>query len=97
HSSRVEVRVHLERSGVVVLHDQFDPWWIATVDGVRTPVLRANYVFRGIRVGSGDHLVRFEYRPLPFYAGAVVTLISVGVTAAVVARLLHRRRGSRTP
>ena len=50
--------------GYVVLNDPFHPWWFATVDGAKAPILRANVLFRTVAVPAGRHTVRFAFRPL---------------------------------
>lgn len=59
--------------GWVVLNDVWHPWWYAEVDGVATPIERANVLFRAVRVRPGQHEVRFEFRPL---RGAAAELVS---------------------
>lgn len=62
--------------GLLVLSDQYYPGWQATVDGKSADIVRTDTAFRGVCVPSGDHTVRFEYRPLSFYAGVVITGVS---------------------
>jgi hypothetical protein len=83
--NRVVVESDAPSPGLLVLTDQYDPGWRATVDGATAPVLRADYLFRGIPVPAGTHRVELVYRPLSFTVGAVGSLLSV---AAVVALLL---------
>lgn len=81
-----------EGGGYLVLVDSFDPGWRVEVDGREAPVLKANGLFRAVRIAPGEHTVRFVYRPTPLYAG----LATSGVTAlALVALALwsRRRRG----
>ncbi|MET0428037.1 MAG: hypothetical protein ABW026_06020 [Microvirga sp.] len=59
----VTVEVEGESPGILVLHDIYYPGWEATVDGVRRPILRANLLFRGVEIGKGHHVVRFDFRP----------------------------------
>lgn len=49
--------------GWLVLNDVWQPWWYATVDGVETPVLRANVMFRAVAIPEGVHEVSFRFRP----------------------------------
>lgn len=79
----------VESDGFVVLHDTWDPNWTATVDGLPAEVLRANGLFRAVRVVSGEHVVRFVYRPTPFYTGLVVS----GVTSLLLVIICASRLG----
>ena len=56
-------RGRCRRSGYLVLRDPFHPWWLATVDGEPAPVLRADAIFRAVRVPAGRHLVQFTFAP----------------------------------
>ncbi|MDX2289423.1 MAG: glycosyltransferase family 39 protein [Hyphomicrobiaceae bacterium] len=57
--------------GYVVLNDIWHPWWVATVDGGDSDILRANVLFRAVAVPPGRHTVRFRFRPV---RGAIRTL-----------------------
>ncbi len=62
-------------SGVwLVLSDTWYPGWEACVDGERTQIYRANYLFRAVWVPAGEHLVKFYYSPPSFWLGATVSL-----------------------
>jgi SAM-dependent methyltransferase len=62
-NTKVVIDVQAERSGFVVLHDVWHPWWTADIDGVETPILRANILFRAVQVPAGHHILTFEFRP----------------------------------
>ncbi len=59
--------------GLLTLSDQYYPGWQASMDGQPVEIVRADTVFRAMCVPSGDHVVRFEYRPTSFYAGVVIS------------------------
>ena len=61
----------LARPGVLVVTEAFDDGWSAEVDGRPAEVLRANGLFRAVRLGAGRHEVRFRYRPWSVRAGAL--------------------------
>ncbi len=95
-AERVVVKVDTPRAAILVLADTAAPGWKAQVNGTSTPLLKVNGLFRGVVVPSGASTVTFVYRPLPFYAGALVTamalvvLVLAGVTVLV---RLGRRAG----
>lgn len=70
------VRARAPAAAYLVLLEGWDPHWTARVDGEPAPVLRANGLFRAVRVAPGEHEIRFEYRPAPFRAGLAVSAAS---------------------
>lgn len=80
---RVVVRVQTTSAGYLFLADTWYPGWIAWVDGVETPIYRADYIFRAVPLSAGQHTVVFEYRPVSLRMGALVSgfslLILVGL------------------
>ncbi len=79
----VEVEADLVRPGVLVLVEAFDPGWTVTVDGGTAELLRANVLFRGVRLPGGRHLVRFEYRPWTATVGLLLSVSGALATAAL--------------
>ena len=43
--------------------------WRAWIDDKEVPIVRTNYVLRGLSVPKGRHIIRFFFRPLSFYLG----------------------------
>ena len=95
-SNHVELLVEVTRPSIVVLTDAYFPGWVATVDGVTTEILRANYLFRGVEVPPGSHRITFDYRPRSFYLGMTITLFSIVVVLLISSfyRLSGRNSGS---
>jgi hypothetical protein len=75
--SSVEMSASLPAEGVLVLLDSFERGWHAWVDGKRTPVLRADAAFLGVRLRPGTHQVRLEYRPRGVPEGLGLAAIGV--------------------
>ena len=76
---RLVVDAQLQQPGLLVVSDLFYPGWtaeVASADGQRTqvPILRTNRIMRGVVLPAGKHRIAFVYRPLCFYAGALISV-----------------------
>ncbi len=72
-SERVVASVRMNSPGYLVLADSWYPGWTAWVDGIETPLYRADYIFRAVPLGSGQHSIVFEYRPASLMWGAIIS------------------------
>lgn len=72
--------------------DAWDPGWKAWVDGEKTDVLRADWLFSAIRVPAGDHVVVFRHDPAAWQV-ALQALSLLAGAAAVFLLLLDARKG----
>jgi hypothetical protein len=90
--TRVVVELKARWPGHLILTDTFYPGWKATLNGSPTPILRANYLFRGVAVPAGEHTVTFRYEPLSFSIGAT---LSAAATALLIAALILGVRRAR--
>lgn len=89
---RVEIQVKLNRDGVVVLLDSFDPGWRAWVDGTPARLLRANVAFRAVPMSAGEHRVEMRYRPLGLAFGLAASALSacLGLAGFLLGRTSRR-------
>ena len=91
---RVEIDAAPTADGLLVLSDTFYPGWRATVDGAAVEILRANGLFRAIRIPAGPHRVVFEYAPQSLRRGAFSTglaLLGIAVVPLVARRFQKNR------
>ena len=65
-----------EKGGFLVLNDVWQNWQSAAVDGVATPILRANLMFRAVALSPGAHRVRFRFDPMKGLAQFVPSALS---------------------
>ncbi len=65
-----------EAPSVLLVNDRFDPNWKVWVDGKPEPLLRCNFIMRGVAVPPGTHTVEFRFQPpiKPLY----VSLAAIG-------------------
>lgn len=88
-----ELRLHTSTASerLLVLSEMWLPGWRAELeDGRALPILRTNYLFRGLAVPPGEHTIRMVYRPTSALVGAAITLTTlVGLLGAAV--VLRRR------
>lgn len=73
----VRIAARLAAPGWLVLADMWYPGWLARLDGKQVPLLRANYLFRAVRVEAGEHQIVFLYRPASFWVGLILSLTTV--------------------
>lgn len=81
---RIEMEVNLASNGYLVFSEHYYPGWKAYLDGKRTPIIRANYVFRAVQVSEGKHKVRFIFEPESFYFGVVLASLALIFTTVVL-------------
>lgn len=87
--NRVVVEAACSGRCLLVLTDLEFPGWDATVDGVPSPILTANYLVRGIVLEDGRHEIAFAYRPRPAMIGAAISIVTLAGLLVVLA--LSRR------
>jgi hypothetical protein len=90
----VVLRVSTPTRAVLVLTDLFWPGWRVTVDGAERRIHRVDYLFRGVAVEPGTHVIRFWYDPPSVKLGFA---ISAGALALLLAAAASRTWRARSP
>jgi hypothetical protein len=62
-NTEVTVDVESDAGGFLLLTDAWHPWWRAEIDGVPTPILKADVLFRAVEIEPGRHRIRFTFHP----------------------------------
>ncbi len=81
--SLISIGANYSEGGYLVLSDAFYPGWTATMDNEPVELLRANYLFRAVKIPGGRHMVRFTYTPYAFKKG-----MTAGLPVAVLGIIL---------
>jgi len=73
--------------------------WHAYIDDKEAPIVRTNFVLRGLALPAGSHTIRFEFHPASFYTGKIIQIAATVliIVLLVLAGLDIRRRRSRVP
>ncbi|MBI1800896.1 MAG: YfhO family protein [Chloroflexi bacterium] len=87
----VQMAVDSAGDGLFVLTDTDYPGWRAWVDGVEQPILRANFLFRGIIISAGLHTVEFRYEPFSFRLGLGIAGVTLALMMAAAGRIFDFR------
>lgn len=93
-TTHIKLHTQAAEPTVLLLNDKYDPQWTVTVDGQREPLLRANFIMRGVYLPAGEHDVRFDFNVprKPLY----VTLSAMGVGLVLCCTLIVLTRQRRT-
>jgi hypothetical protein len=69
----IQLDATVSAPSVLLLNDRFDQHWKVLVDGKAEPLLRCNYIMRGVYVPAGKHRVEFRFQPplTAFYVSLV--------------------------
>jgi hypothetical protein len=94
---RQRFSVEATAPALLVVADNWYPAWRATVDGVETPVLRANHTLRAVPVGPGTHRVEMWYDGGVLLGGAVATVAGLLAIGAMVGFALTGRERDAEP
>lgn len=74
---RIRLKTRAAAPSLLLWNDKYDAQWSATVGGQPQPVLRCNYLMRGVQVPAGEHEVEFRFATS--LNGLYVSLAAVAV------------------
>ena len=87
---RIAIDVNASGEGYLVLTDAYYPGWMAALNDEPAPLLRADVMFRAVRMPAGESSVILEYHPvwLPgaLVAGGAAWLLVTGLSVIVIIR-----------
>lgn len=81
---KIEIEAKTDNPQMLFLSDNYYPGWKAYIDNKETKIYRADYTFRSIYLPKGSHVVRFEYDPMSFKLGYIVSSLSFIVLLLII-------------
>ena len=88
--NRATLDVEASGPGLLVIADNWFPGWTAYVDGVESPVLRADHTLRAVPLPGGRHRVELRYASDLLQVSLAVSILCGLLLAAVAASHLRR-------
>ena len=78
----IKLDAKADAPSVLLLNDKFDPNWSVFVDSKPAPLLRCNFIMRGVYLVPGTHTVEFQFKlpEGPLYVS--LTAIGIGILLA---------------
>lgn len=75
----------------------YNAGWKAYIDGKEAPIVKTNYVLRGLSIPAGNHKITFEFKPDTYYGSLKINVASSGLIwflliGAIVASILKNRK-----
>jgi Bacterial membrane protein YfhO len=89
----IVVDVKMNCRGMVIVGDSYSKDWVASVDGKRVPLYAAYTIVDGVVADAGQHKIELRYRPMSFYLGASLSVLSLLVILAIW-RFTRRREST---
>lgn len=96
-SMEVVVNADMRTKGLMVLADRWDQGWKAWSNGRELPVLRTNYVLRGVVLEAGKSTVIFQYEPQSFVWGIRLFIMAAVIVAAWTLLVFKKAQEHRRP
>ena len=96
-ANRLAYEVNSQKGGVVVFSEIYYPGWTCTVDGQNTPIARADYVLRAIRIPAGKHTVVMTFDPQTVHLTETIAYTALAILALLlIGLLLTHLKGRKT-
>jgi uncharacterized membrane protein YfhO len=88
---------HNSQHGLGVFSDMYYKYgWHAYVDGKETPIMKADYVLRAVKIPAGNHKIEFRFTPESVEKGNKISLVcSIVLWILILGGLVAAFRGNK--
>jgi hypothetical protein len=90
--NRIIIETDQNKSGFLVVSENYHPDWCCKVDGILTKVYPAYHTLRAVYLQSGNHKVEFFNYSKLYIEGRMLTVITSIFCIGMVAVVLYRRK-----
>jgi uncharacterized membrane protein YfhO len=74
----------------------YEPGWNATIDGKAAPLVKTDYILRGLAVPAGKHSIELRFEPPAYMKGKqLTTTFNIVLVILVLAGIFMEWRGRR--
>ena len=87
---KIEIKTSRKNNGFLVLSEIYYPaGWKAFIDGKETPIVKTNYVLRGLSVPAGNHTITMTFNPRSYILGktsdwiATILIYLIGIAGVI--------------
>jgi hypothetical protein len=88
---QIDAELSSPQTTLLVIAQAYYHCWKAYVDGIPTPIYRANHAFQALEIPAGHHRVRLVYEDKSFRWGALISALAAAVGLALYWRMRNRR------
>lgn len=82
--TRTRLQASLSSAGLLLLSQASYPGWQVAVNGAPAPLLEADGLLPAVVLPAGDVEVTFRYRPMTFYVGLTISVVTFVVALAAL-------------
>ena len=86
--------VHAQKEELMVFGIPYQSGWSAYIDGVKTNIVRANIMYMGIGISSGDHTIELRYEMPGVRISLLITAVSLTIFAVAMVIRKQRKGGN---
>jgi uncharacterized membrane protein YfhO len=95
-ANKLRYEVESAKGGIIIFSDIYYPGWKATVSGEETPIARANYILRAIRVPAGKHEVIMTFDPQTLHTTESIAYSALAILGFIalanITLLIYRKK-----
>jgi len=90
----VEIDCNMKEDAIFMITDTYFEGWTATIAGKEQPIVRADYIYRAVKLSPGVYTLIMRYNPISYRIALAISLATlVLMTATWLLTLRYPRRG----